>query len=154
MPSYCSGDSELVRYADITGFMEAYNPSRQMDMCADKEDCVLGSYPKLRDLDSQYGPKAAAQWIIPQLDSLNKYTGAKMTLDKYQLAEVSMIIANEYSWLKVSDVMLFVYLFKTGRYGKIYGALDPTALMAALRTFAHEDRGKIKYEYYRRVGGE
>lgn len=134
--------------------MEEYNPAKQWETCLDKDKCVFGDYPRLDELDAAYGRNAAATWIVPQLDSINKYAGAKYSLDSLQMMDISRIIATEFHWLKVSDVMLFAYYFKSGKYGKVYGALDPMAIMEAFRKFAFEDRGQIQYEHYRRIDGE
>lgn len=48
------------------------------------------------------------------------------------------MIAQTYSYLKVSELMLFFYQFKQGRYGQFYGAIDPLKIMCALQDFRRE----------------
>lgn len=44
----------------------------------------------------------------------------------------------EYHYLKITELMLFFYYFKTGRYGKFYGAVDPLVITCSLRDFIVE----------------
>ena len=56
------------------------------------------------------------------------------------------MIATEYYYLKVSELMLFFHRFKTGRYGRFYGSVDPLVITTSLRDFVRE-RG-IAYEQH------
>ena len=55
------------------------------------------------------------------------------------------IIANEYGYFKVTEFLLFFYLFKTGKYGRFYGSADPMVIMEALKAFREE-----RFDEYRR----
>lgn len=45
------------------------------------------------------------------------------------------MIAAMFGTLKISEIMLFFFLFKGGRYGKFYGAVDPITITCALQEF-------------------
>jgi hypothetical protein len=59
-----------------------------------------------------------------------------------QIKELALMIANEYWWMKVSELMLFFYRFKAGMYGKFYGAVDPMVITSSLIQFV-EYRSKF-----------
>lgn len=50
------------------------------------------------------------------------------------------MIAVEYPYLKVSEMLLFFHRMKNGNYGNFYGAVDPMKILAALRKFVKNDR--------------
>jgi hypothetical protein len=53
------------------------------------------------------------------------------------------MIRNEFGYLKATEVMLFVWRFKAGHYGELYGAVDPVRIMRALRGRFCEERAKL-----------
>ena len=58
------------------------------------------------------------------------------------MEDLAYLIVCGYHWLKVTEVMLFFWWFKSGRYGKFYGAVDPMVITTALREFV-KDRNAI-----------
>lgn len=48
------------------------------------------------------------------------------------------MIAIEYPYLKISELLLFFHRFKAGRYGHFYGNVDPLRITTALREFISE----------------
>ena len=101
------------------------------------ERAVMGEYPTLTDLNNSYGKTFAEQWLYPQITDLSTFTGAK-NLDKDQIQKLASVISIEYHYLKVTEIMLFFYLFKTGRYGRFYGTVDPMVITCAMRDFIKE----------------
>jgi len=101
------------------------------------ERAVMGEYPTLTDLNNSYGKTFAEQWLYPQITDLSTFTGAK-NLDKDQIQKLASVISIEYHYLKVTEIMLFFYLFKTGRYGRFYGTVDPMVITCAFRDFMKE----------------
>ena len=97
----------------------------------------MGDYPTLIDICNAYGKTFAEQWLYPQIADLSMFTGAK-NLDKEQMEGLASIIAAEYRYLKVTELLLFFYFFKTGRYGRFYGSVDPMIITCALRDFIKE----------------
>ena len=77
-------------------------------------------------------------WLIPQLYNLSEYCGCKEKLQGKPLEECASIIANEFHYLKVSEMMLFFYRFKVGQYGRFYGSVDPLVITTSLREFLKE----------------
>ena len=118
----------------------------QVDFAKNKEQAIMGDFPTLSQINRAYGKTFAAQWLIPQIINLSLFTGAR-NLDKNQQKELALVIATTYDFLKVSEMMLFFHLFKTGRYGRFYGDVDPMIITCALRDFIRERNNAIgRYE--------
>ena len=71
----------------------------------------MGDYPTLTDLKQAYGKNFAAIWLVAQIDNLTLFTGAK-NITEQQHEELSKIIAAEYGYLKVTELLLFFHRFK------------------------------------------
>ena len=127
--------------------MVAVNPSVQLEVCQDERDCYLGDYPTLGLLRTAYGKEASTMWLIPQIYNLSEYCGVKNKLEGTPLEECASIIANYYNYLKVSELMLFFYRFKAGKYGRFYGNVDPMIITSSLQLFCR-DRNEFWAKYY------
>lgn len=138
--------------------MTVYSPSRQFELARNPDDCIFGNYPELGDLDEQYGMNSAAKWIIPQLDSISKFTSVKVKFEPEQMAELAQIIAIEHPTMKVSEFMLFVFWFKAGHYEKFYGSIDAFVITKALDQFFNPDykysRNAIKFQHYKKISNK
>ena len=109
-----------------------------MEICGNSNDCFFGEYPTLAEIRKNYGDKTPSAWLVPQLYNLSEYCGVKDKLEGAPLEETAFVIATEYYYLKISEIMLFFHRFKTGRYGRFYGCVDPLVITTALRDFAQE----------------
>jgi len=90
-----------------------------------------------------YGQHVATSWLTIQLQDLGEFAGVaeKMSVQKaYACAEV---IASQFGFLKVSELMLFFMHCKAGRYGHFYGAVDPMRITEALHDFLRWRAGEI-----------
>lgn len=123
---------------DAVALLRKYNPSLQADLCASPAECHTGDYPTLGMLNVAYGRKTAVMWLLPQLYNLSEYCGCREKLGQVQIEECASIIANEYNYLKISEMMLFFYRFKAGRYGRFYGSVDPLIITTSLHSFIRE----------------
>lgn len=45
------------------------------------------------------------------------------------------MINAEYHYYKLTEIMLFFYLFKAGEYDDFYGTISPAAIMKSLKEF-------------------
>lgn len=97
----------------------------------------MGDYPTLTDIREAYGPTFPTQWLIPQIVDVSLFVGVK-NLDQRQQMQLAQVIATEYHYLKITELLLFFYRFKTGRYGRFYGAVDPLVVTSALHEFIFE----------------
>ena len=71
-------------------------------------------------------------WILAQLENLNQYAGTKNKMEPGQMKMLAEIIMTEYFYLKASELLLFFYQFKAGKYGELYGSVDPLRISSAL----------------------
>lgn len=127
----------ISKFGDRDSFLARVNPKTQASFALKKEKAIMGDYPTLTDICLTYGKTFAEQWLYPQITDLSIFTGAK-NLDSGQVENLAAIIAAEYRHLKVTELLLFFYLFKTGRYGRFYGSVDPMVITCALRDFVKE----------------
>lgn len=125
-------------------FLEEFNPKQQMQMVSDSDDCIFGDYKTLAQLKSELGKNTPVAWLVPQLLNLSEFCGCKGKLSEDQLEECAFTIATEFYFLKVSELMLFFHKFKSGKYGKFYGSVDPMVITTSLRTFIGERNQRIQ----------
>lgn len=110
----------------------------QIVVAKNEEKAFLSNTPSLGLLKKTYGENMAAMWLMPQIWDLCEYTNSKGKLDERQAKQLAEMISIEYGYMKVTELLLFFYRLKCGRYGKFYGAIDPMMVMAALDTFRKE----------------
>lgn len=128
----------LIKYGDRGRFLVTFNPDRQTEFCKDVGRCYFGAAPTLGVLRTTYGENMPASWLVPQLTNLSEYCGCKEKLTEAQLMECAKIIALTFCYLKVTELMLFFFYFKSGRYGRFYGNIDPLIITTSLRQFCTE----------------
>lgn len=151
---YCQRKSDIMDKYGSTAkdFLLTVTPSQQPILYKDIQDCYFGDYPTLSELNGAYSPKTAQAWLVPQLLDLSEYCGVKEKFTTNQLNQCSDIIANDYAYLKVSEIMLFFARFKRCHYGHLYGTVDPLIIIGALKEFccernvAYYERNKNKEE--------
>ena len=129
----------LVRaaYGDRGEFLSTFNPSTQLIAAKNTDRAFFGNAPTLGLLKKTYGDNMPVMFLLPQIYDLCEFTSAKKMSDG-QATYLSEIIANEYGYLKASELLLFFYRLKAGHYGKFYGSVDPMAVMVALSEFLKE----------------
>ena len=125
------------KYGDQDRFLAVVSPKTQVAFARQPEKAVMGQYPTLADINETYGRDYDVDWLLPQLYDLSTFTGA-VNLGPEQQDALARTLAVECQELKVTEVMLFFYRFKTGRYGRFYGAVDPMVVMTALQDFLRE----------------
>lgn len=128
----------IAKFGDLGSFVKKFNPSYQREICEKKDECFFGNYPTLAELKAAYGTNAPMIWLVPQLYNLSEYCGCKDKLTENQLEECAYIIASEYYYLKVSELMLWLHRFKAGKYGRFFGAVDPMIIVASLSDFLRD----------------
>ena len=114
-----------------------------MKICSDTNLCFFGESPVLSEINMAYGEKTSMMWLIPQLFDLSEYCGCKEKLDETKLRQLAYVISTEFYYLKVTELMLFFHRFKSGRYDRFYGSVDPLLITRSLRTFLTERNCEI-----------
>lgn len=128
----------IAAYGQREQFLASFNPDMQRIVANDSALCYFGDIPTLSQINEAYGRHTAVMWLVPQLYDLSEYCGCREKLQGKPLEQCADIIASEYHYLKVTELMLFFHRFKVGKYGRFYGSVDPLVITTALRDFITE----------------
>lgn len=139
LPALRQKSNEIVKaYGERENFLVTFNPDLQRKVCAHTDVCFFGGAPTLGLLNTTYGEQTAAMWLVPQLYNLSEFCGCRDKMTDNQLKECASVIATEFGYLSVTELMLFFHRFKSGRYGRFYGSVDPLVITTSLRDFLKE----------------
>ena len=128
-------------YGELGNFLTTMNPDAQVRLCDRPDICFFADYPTLAEVRNAYGTKAPVIWLVPQLINLSEYCGCREKFTDSQLEQCADVIVKTHWDLKVSELMLFFFRFKSSRYGRFYGTVDPMVVTSALWQFrAERDR--------------
>lgn len=146
----CSQDLERktqlvkAKYGDLDNCLQIFNPDNQATLANRHNDSwITADVPTLALLNQTYGKTASVQWLVVQIYNLSEFCGCKDKLSTAQIHELSRIIDTSYYHLKLTELMMFFFNFKMGKYGKFYGAVDPMVITCALREFMDERNSRI-----------
>ena len=131
-------------------FLEHYNPDSQWRLCRDPEDCVTGDHPTLAEVRKAYGENMSKAWLVPQLVDLSEFCGCRDKMNVRMLEQCAVVIDIEYPYLKITDIMLFLHRFKSGHYGRFFGAVDPMLITSSLRRYLNDRAAIIERNEQRR----
>lgn len=131
-------------YHSEDNFLALFNPSKQVEYTQDLAKAFRGTAPSLGLIAKAFGRCARDTWLDIQLSELAAFSGCKDKLTDHQVQRLIDIIAAEYSYLKVTELMYFFRKFKAGEYGKFYTAVDPITITCALREFSADRRTILK----------
>ena len=120
--------------------MASMNPGVQTYAGKFPERAFFGEAPTLTDINLAFGKQTSVLWLVPQLIDLSEYCGCREKLKDHMLEDLAKIISIEYHYFKTSELLLFFYWFKAGRYGHFYGSVDPMVITTALRDFVIDRR--------------
>jgi hypothetical protein len=137
------------KYGGAEQFLTTFNPDMQSMCMKHQYRSFCGYAPELVRVAKTYGEKVAKLWVISQLHNLAIYAFGKTKLNGEhenenevirKIDSLAGIIASNYSYLKVTEVMVFFSLFKAGKYGRFYGSFDPLVITTALNEFVDKYR--------------
>ena len=112
----------------------AMSPSEQHLAVEHKEQAWFGTAPTLNGLCREYNdPSAGEQWLMPQLYDLGEYAGVRGKMDAQQTRQLARMIKTNWGYLKTSEVMLFLWNLKSGKYGVFFGSVDPMVIGQAMQ---------------------
>lgn len=95
----------------------------------------MGDAPVLSRLRIAYSDSLVESWLEIQLYDLAEFSGCKEKQSEAQRQETARLIITNFHYLKVTELMYFFQLFKSGTFGKFYGVVDGLAIMESLRKF-------------------
>lgn len=113
-------------------------------LCKDVDLCFRGQSPTLKELERNYNRLAPVAFLNPQITDLAAYSNCRNVLDESAIEHLAMMISNEFSYLKLTELMLFFYRFKLGKYENFYGAVSPMAITKSLNEFVKERNEYLK----------
>ncbi len=130
-------------YGTGADFMLIFNKDIQIKAALHIDRAYLGNAPTLNTVRLTYSYELLIIWIMAQLEDINDFVAVKQKMTLAQMEQSANIIATEYGYLKVTEIHLFLYRLKCGRYGTFYGCIDPLQLMQALNQFLEQRRTEI-----------
>ena len=153
------------KYGNWSNFYAKFSPKKQATFAEHPEGCYLGSSPVLIDIKHIYGKAQMREWLAAQfgyaitcfgkafvgheLIERDKQTGEIIKPNPIIVEYINSLCIN-YSGIKLSEWMLFLFRFRCGRYGKVYGDLTPDYCNDAIKAFLKERNGEIDV-YERRL---
>lgn len=132
------------RCPDENSFYKEFSSDKQISYVKDVYGCFLGAYPTLAQVNETYEKDVAQKWLVKQLKDLCHYLGYEKTLDIAQMTELPDHIYMRFHWLKVSEVMLFLWLFKEEEFCEHFGKVEPAKIVSALQDFVGEEGYRTK----------
>lgn len=140
------------KYPDPAQFILDYNPDLQFKIVRCKatlSDLAMNSsIPTLGLLASTYGDETPLEWLKIQFGTLNDFAEVSTKIAREQLNELAEIFISEYYYLNAAEICFFIARFKSGKYGRFYGAIDPMKITCSLLEYIKERR--IDIERYER----
>lgn len=134
----------IERYKDKAQFLTVFNPDVQY-LCADNlKRSFVGTAPTLSIVREAFGTATVESWLEIQLRDLSEFSGCKNKLTIQQLDEIARVIYTMFPYLKVTELAYFFLLFKSGKYGKFYGAVDGLKITESLQSFLEMRRNYIE----------
>lgn len=137
-----------------------------------------GVAPSLVRIDKTYGNGSSDAWLYDVLQATLVFLGVgEDKFRKEQILDLARTITSQYPTIKVSEILLFLARFKSGKYGRFYGDSSyALVIMEGLDKFYNgecadyrrqarkqeeeekrkaDDKNAISFEEYRRrVGGK
>ena len=138
------------RYGTEEHCIKQFDHENQFAFVKNETDCFFGDYPTLDNLNSAYTTTTAQQCIVFHLSDLSEFVGAKEKMNNFQMRQLADIIVLKYPFLKITELMLFCFNFKLGKYAEFYGTVDPLAITKSLKEFMRE-RNVAIYNYEKKV---
>lgn len=133
----------IERYGDAAHFLSVMTPALDTHAARHPERAYTGPAPTLHCVAAGYGEATALVWLCMEIEDINTFSAARVKLSVDQQMDLARMILAGYGYLKVSEVLLFVYRLKSGHYERFYGAVDAQAIMLSLLTFATERRNEL-----------
>ena len=123
------------RYKNGKDFLITFNPSRQFAFSRNKDRCFVGLAPTLNVVDNAFGERITESWLAIQIRDLSEYAGSREKLSTEQIDQIAKTVHLAFGYLKVTELMYFFFLFKSGKFGHFYGAVDGLVITESLRDF-------------------
>ncbi len=131
-----------------------FDPVKQARLCVHVDRIFTGVAPPLVRISRTYGRDVAEIAVMAYIKDLSEYTGVKDKMTPQQMEHTAAVIVSEYGHLTIAEIMYFFYLFKAGRFGRFYGAVDGLVITEALRDFIdirNQELDRIEHDKRKRA---
>lgn len=122
---------------------EIYN--ELMDAGADYDFLAMQEdIPTLGMLSRAYGVENASVFLLVHIAHADSYVGAREKLSPQQMETLARAVLSEYSFLNVAEICFFFAQFILGKYGHLYGTVDPMRFTIGLNQYVLERNRAIE----------
>lgn len=109
------------------------------DFLAQEEDV-----PTLGMMARAYGVGNANVFVLAHLQFVNMFVGAKEKMQPFQIENLARTIVSEYGFLNVAELCFFFGMFRLGKFGQLYGSVDPLKITSGLNQYVLERNRAIE----------
>lgn len=92
-----------------------------------------GNAPTMKQVRDLLGDNAINEWLKSQIEYMFELTD--INLNPNEINSTIRLIRVKYQWLKLTEFMHYVFLFRTGEFGKIYGKANGQTVMLTLKDY-------------------
>lgn len=136
-------------YKDADSFMQTFSPEGVVHYLKNpdwKDDMIANpAYPSLTIAKYAFGGSVVQAVVMRHLYELKKNFGVTATDEQMQC--IAEDIVDEYGFLKVSEIILFFKMFRSGKFrlndtdrAKMYGGFSGEVIMDCLYQYKHDYR--------------
>lgn len=134
----------IKKFGDVNNFLLNFAPQYQGAYAQDPDRCMTDDeIPEISTAKIAYGRNSIVAWVLVQLSDLNEKLGGSVKMELNEMRDCAETIADNYGYIKMSELLLFFSRFKAGVYGKFYGKNDTLVITNALATYAQERSNAI-----------
>lgn len=134
----------IVKYSNFSTIVEHYNPDIQNVILDNKDKVFKSGVPTIKMISYIHGIRDTRLFIRSHLFKLEEFTGVKLA-SEVAMNELADIIVRQFGYLKITEFILFVSLFKSGKYGKFYGVFDTVVITEGLNKYSKDRFYYIDY---------
>lgn len=109
--------------------------------------------PRLDHMARQHGTTLALDWLRLQVSGVVDFVGRGQDLTDTQRTELVRMLYGLGSQLNLAEYAYFFACYKLGRYGEVYGSLDPQRVCRAFEAFLLKRRLELE-QYWRQKEDE
>lgn len=122
------------QWPSLKSFASVFSPSETPRFSAYPTRCLMGSAPSLVELNISYGPTSAIVWMIAHLQVFQEGINVPNKMTPAQLEHCAQMIAENFHYLKTTEIMLFLGRLTGGSYSiDWHGYITPDKIVNALR---------------------
>jgi hypothetical protein len=141
------------KYPSLTyqcnAFMNAYTGNYPVIYCTKTDsivDAYLGTTPTISAVNAVFSTEVSSVIVSAWLVCLDEYVG-KGALTKMQIEEIALLIIKDGYFLKLGELAMFFQDLKMGKFGQLFGNINPMWVMEQFQKFKIERKNKLtEYE--------